>query len=317
MNVKVDQIEKLRVLFLEPQDELVKIVMQEQPVIKSSLLASRLSALIAWHSDLCPQFDLSGKAEMSRYQYRNFESLYIVNQARTTIILSDHIGRAFPNIYLVNCSEVTVYLAEAAKNVSIFGCVDSEVVLMAVTGSVVVSFSERVTLRCVSAYARLDNSTDCRAFIYSTKGTVMTGDTRGIELGPFNVYFSRHEGLLGMAGLLTDPSHATLWSQPINSTLADQPYVLVSPSKFNLVRFPEFTPSPDGHLAVHLPQIYAEALESKKQALMKLRAEIESIPDEGNISKVNSIISGHFREWITTNNKAKSLVEVIRSSDHH
>jgi hypothetical protein len=316
LDVTIGQVLKLRMLFLEQQEEFVDTLLGDSVVIKSSVLASRLSEVMTWSTNIFPQFDLTGKPEKSRFNFRNLESVYIVNQSRTSIFLTDQVAQGCSNVYIVNCSEVTIYLAEAAKNVSIFGCVDSEIVLMGVTGSVILSFSERVTLRSVSTYVRLDNATDCCAYIYCMKGTVMTGDTRGIELGPFNVHFSRHEGLLGITGLLADASHATLWSQPINATLTDQPYVLIAPSKFNLVRFPEFSPIPSGRFAIHLPQIYAEAVEGKKQMLVKLRSEIASIPDETNISKVNSIISGHFREWITTNNKTKSIVEIVRFGDN-
>jgi hypothetical protein len=285
--------------------------------IKSSALISRLGSIIVWNEELYPQYDLNSGPQNTRVCHGGVLVTHIVNHSKTSILLADSLQQP-SNIYIVNCNEVSIFVAENIRNVSIFGCTDVEVVLMAVTGSVVVTFSDRVTLRCVASHVRLENAIDCRTFSYSTRSTILTGDTRGIELAPFNVLYSRHQGLLiGKSALITDMSHATLWSQPICATLSDAPYVLQSPSKFSLVRFPEFVPHNDTVLSVCLPEIYADSLKQKRRSLEEIRAQLKNLPDESSAQKVNAILSGHFREWLSINNKVKPIIDVAKSRDNH
>ena len=313
--VGIDEVNKLRILFL-PQHghDLAEQLMGGLTTISSSELISRLSTMISWNAELFPQYDLNSGPDSSRKDTGEIGMIHIVNQTKCSLVLTETASPTASNIYVVNCSDVSIFVAEHTRNVSIFGCTDVEIVLMAVTGSVVVNFSDRVTLRCVASHVRLDNAIDCRTFVYSTRSTILTGDTRGVELAPFNVLYSRHQGLLeGKSVLVTHASHATLWSQPICATLTETPYVLLSPAKFALVRFPEFVPHNENSLAVCLPEVHAEALERKRRLIEELRSQLKSLPDESSAQKVNSVLSGHFREWISANNKLRPIVDIIRS----
>ncbi len=311
-----DQVERLKLIFSSssPEKDIVHLLLGEAEDIRSSQLASRMAELIAWNHELFPAFDFQCGSKRTSHSYGGQKSIYLMSHSKDALLLEDHVQTGpLPEVYIVNCSDTSIYIASQVRNVSVFGCSDVEIILMAVSGSVAVSFSDHVTLRCVCSYIRLDNSIDCKAFVYATKGATLTGDTRGIELGPFNVCYSRHRVLLATCGgLLSDLTYATLWSQPICATLSEAPYVIHNPSAFHLVRFPEFAPQQEQKLLVCLPQVYEEAVKEKLAIIQTLKNEIGSIRDESDIQKVNSILSGHFREWISSH-KLRCIVDILRS----
>jgi hypothetical protein len=83
------------------------------------------------------------------------------------------------------------------------------------------------------------------------------------------------------------------------------------------VRFPEFVPHSDTALSVCLPEIYADSLKQKRRSLEEIRAQLKNLPDESSAQKVNAILSGHFREWLSINNKVKPIIDVAKSRDNH
>jgi hypothetical protein len=60
--------------------------------------------------------------------------------------------------------------------------------------------------------------------------------------------------------------------------------------------------------------VHADAVFRKQTQLQDLRNEILSISDESNVAKINSIIAGHFRDWITSHNKARTIVDIIKQA---
>lgn len=221
------------------------------------------------------------------------------------------------SINIVNCNETTVYIPHASQFVTLVGCTDCEIVALAVTGGVVLNSCDRVTVRVVTGSLRFENSTDCVAYAYTQRAIALSGDTRGITLAPFNVICSFHQTLLNAAtGIHPDASHSITWALPICCTLTDAPYAILSPDKIRLVHFPEFAPEVEvDRVAVSWPEIYVTALNEKLAQLAHFKSEITSLSDEGSIQKMNTILMGHFREWISANNKAKHMLDIIKSRE--
>ena len=308
-----DEVERLAILLsTDDSADITHAVMEDRTTIQSSELATVLNSL-SWNDALFPSFDVSSKPQQSVHACNGQKSLYMVNLVKATLLQDDLTDTSLPNVYVVNCCESTIYIAYPVSNVSIIGCVDCEVVLMAATGTVVISYSDKITVRAVTSSLRLENSTDCSAFIYTTRGISLVGDTRGVQLGPFNVIYSQHEQLLGTrTQLYPDSSHAALWCQPLCATLSDSPYILIAPNKLRLVNFPEFKPNPQASLAVCLPQVYADALVEKEKTVARIKQEIASVNDPSNLPKINAVLSGHFREWVTANNRTRTMSEIVK-----
>jgi hypothetical protein len=80
------------------------------------------------------------------------------------------------------------------------------------------------------------------------------------------------------------------------------------------VRFPEPRKNKNAKVAIALPELYADVLRGRKVTFEELKSEVAGISDAGNKAKVNSIISGHFREWLSSCNRTKSIVDIAKIS---
>jgi len=290
-----------------------KIFTNGKASMKASELCSWFADNLAWNDSLYPAMDFSSSPQYTSLGFGRNRTVLLSNQSRATILRDDPREEQITNLYIANCCDSTIYIGTPVVNVTIMGCVDCEIVIMAAMGMVTVSLSERVVLRAAAAHIRLENCIETSAYVYTTRAVLLTGDTRGVVLAPFNVVWPDHETLLKTrSSLHTDSSHATLWSQPICSCLSDSPYTLLNPEKFRLVHFPNFSAKPTVSLAVCLPQVYTDALRERLNQMHNLKREILSISDEGNMNKINAIISGHFREWVSTTNKAKVISDIIK-----
>lgn len=287
-------------------------------VIESCNIVPLLSAKLSWNDILFPAFDVNGPAEHTVLTSPDVlrKCLLICNQTKTTILEPAMKSDRHPvSVHIVNCSDTTIYLSEKVQFVSLVGCTDCELVALAVTGGIVVNNCDKLIVRAVTASLRFENATDCSAFAYTTRAIILTADTRGITLAPFNVLHSKHHDLLNAkTGLYPDASHSTTWALPICCTLTDSSsYVILSPDKIRLVNFPEFHLLGGSiKLAVCWPDVYATALSEKLAQYEQIKDEIAAIADPGSIHKVNSVIAGHFREWVTANNKTKTMVDIIK-----
>lgn len=311
-----EALEKLNLLFMTSEDIPFSnlVVRNISRTIRASVLSNWILERIEWNDTLYPPIDFTSPPQNTMNRISSSEStLLLTNLSKGTILIDESQCSSVGRAYIANCAETVIYVAVPLLHVSIIGCVDCEVVLMAVTGAVTVSFCEKVILRSVAAHIRLDNVIDTQLFIHTSRVPLLTGDTRGITIAPFNVVWPGHEQLLVKRTTIhPDSSHATLWSQPVCACLSESPYVLLQPAKFRVVFFPDFSSSHVKSLAVCLPQVYNDALLERQNQISDLKREILTISDETNLSKVNAIMSGHFREWLTSNNKTRVIVDLIK-----
>lgn len=311
--VNLEQVQKLEFLLNPgPNLKLAEIILGGKSSISCAELVQTLATSISWDNRVFPQMDASTGPATLECRSPSKNNLLVTNQSRVTILRDDPDYDTIDSLYVINCNESSLYIAGPVKNAIIVGCSECEIILLATTGSVIVSHCDKLTIRAVASSVRLDNSTECVASVYITKGLILGGDTRGVQLAPFNVTYTNHSSVLVKAGLYPDPAHATIWSQPLTLTLSDSPYVLMSPERFRLTAFPEFSSTGGSHLAVSLPQVYAEAISKKIKYIESLRSDIVSSADDVSAAKMSAVISGHFREWVSSSNKVRTLVEVIK-----
>merc|ERR1711971_520810 len=137
----------------------------------------------------------------------------------------------------------------------------------------------------------MENSIDCSAYVYSHMPPIFTGDTRGIQLAPYNVLYSSFPKALADAGVALVPEHVDAWAHPICCTLgsADQTmsargtanltdldlanpnhstYHFVNPATFQPIIVPEMQPSPQrSKELLCLPQVYNDALKTRDEEM--------------------------------------------------
>ena len=88
-----------------------------------------------------------------------------------------------PQAFLNYCSKAKLYLISPFYSASVTGCVDSEILLGAVFGAVIVSNCQRVSITCTCRKLIVLNCVDCAFNIATLTTTIISGDCKGIVVG--------------------------------------------------------------------------------------------------------------------------------------
>merc|ERR1712113_94 len=163
---------------------------------------------------------------------------------------------------------------------------------------------------------KMENSVDSSAYLYCHVPPILTGDTRGIKLAPFNILYSQISQVLQSANMNLDPEYVDTWAHPVCCTLGSPDETLgrsgdleetnhstfhfVHPSMFHPVIVPESNSRPliGNAMPLCLPQVYDDALKSRKEEMIDIHRQLAAIADEGTKKKrAQQAIQGHFREW--------------------
>jgi hypothetical protein len=167
--------------------------------------------------------------------------------------------------------------------------------------------------------------------VYCHVPPILSGDTRGINLAPFNVLYSGMDAALESAGMKLEVPHVDEWARPLCCTLGSpdetlggrsashdestsSSYHFVHPKEFHPVLVPEMSAvavaRPGATLCI--PQVYDEALKIRVEELRKFHKQLSEIPNEEKKANAHNVIQGHFREWLHATGKSRQLADLAR-----
>jgi hypothetical protein len=236
----------------------------------------------------------------------NPSDICIRNQLRLTFF-RDEITCAEKDVIISDCRETSVYITGPVRSLTVQNCKDCEINCMLVRGLSRVVGSEAVTLRVVTEKLCVERSSACTIQSYTSLPIAIDDGSKALTVSPFNVVWSRHRRLLKDSGYSLGSS--STWMEGI----LDDSVTILSPTLFRLVHFPEqqnHIPAPC--LAIPIPPAYQAALELKISQMDEIRSGVLSTCTDANLPKVNAILAGHFREWLTTSRKIRPLVDTLR-----
>jgi len=237
-------------------------------------------------------------------------------------------GIEFLNI--TSCTDCTIYVTSRVRFCLIAGCHECTVVMAAVSGLCSIQNCEKMSVHVAAHCFKMENSIDSSAYLFCHVPPVLTGDTRGIKLAPYNVMYSQLNTVLSRAGMALDQEYIDVWAHPVCCTLGspdetlcgrsgclDEPnnstYHFVHPMNFRPVIVPETT---SRNLAsssmLCLPQVYDDALKNKKDEMRAFQRMIAEISHEGRRKCAQQAIQGHFREWLQSTGKSRQLADLTR-----
>jgi hypothetical protein len=252
----------------------------------------------------------------------------VMNLSRATMFRHQ---RDIPNVThlsITSCSDSVIYIAAHVPYVHVVSCVDCKIVIAAVSQIASLQHCERVSVHVATSVFKLDNCVDCKAYVYCRTPPILTGDTRGIHLGPFNVVYSELQSLLAQARLPLEEQHTSTWAYPVCATLGmgasmqgksgfgaqggpDNDYTtyqVINPEVWLPTSIPEEHKA-QAHLV--LPQLYWDAYAEHIREVQSLLAQLASL-DEPAKQRAQSITQGYFRDWLAHTGKTRQLVDLAR-----
>jgi len=117
-------------------------------------------------------------------------------------------GLNLPHGLVAQCSRTSLYLLAPYSCVTIASCSDCEIVVGAVAGALVVTGCERVRISGTCRKLVVHSCLDCEISVATLSPAVISGDSRGLLVGPLNATYRHlrmHMQLAGLQALLSAP----------------------------------------------------------------------------------------------------------------
>jgi hypothetical protein len=182
----------------------------------------------------------------------------------------------------------------------------------------------------------MENCIGSSAYVYCRVSPILSGDTRGIKLAPYNAIYTQTSNILAGISLSYDAEFSDCWAHPICCTLGspdetlggrkddndhNSTYHFVHPKDFSLVVIPEADrgssrPSPSSTPMLCLPEVYSDAFKSRMEEMQSYHEKMSEIPDESKRKRAQLAIQGHFREWLQSTGKSRQLADLARMSQN-
>mmetsp|Transcript_109593 Transcript_109593/g.275670 ORF Transcript_109593/g.275670 Transcript_109593/m.275670 type:complete len:525 (+) Transcript_109593:30-1604(+) len=225
------------------------------------------------------------------------------------------------------CNECTIYVTGQARFCCVAGCHDCTIVVPAVAGLCTIHNCEKISIHVAAHCFKMENSIDSSAYLYCHIPPILTGDTRGIKLAPFNVLYSQIATALKNADMPLEREYVDVWAHPVCCTLGapdetlgrsgniDQPtnstYHFVHPENFQPVVIPE-QGRRGPQVPLCLPQVYDDAIKSREEEMRAFQRMMAEVSDESKRRRAHQAIQGHFREWLQATGKSRQLADLAR-----
>lgn len=106
-----------------------------------------------------------------------------------------------PQAFVNFCSKAKMYFISPFYSASVTGCVDSDILIGAVFGAVIVSNCQRTSITCTCRKLIVLNCVDCAFNIATLTTTIISGDCSGLVIGPYNASYRNLKNHLKLAAL--------------------------------------------------------------------------------------------------------------------
>jgi len=235
-------------------------------------------------------------------------------------------------VNITSCTDCVIYIISNSRFCLVDSCHDCTIIMPGVSSLCSIRHCEKISIHVAARCFKMENSIDSSAHIFCHVPPILSGDTRGIKLAPYNVLYSKMDALLANANMSLVPDYVDTWAHPVCCTLGSIPdetlggragildesnsstYHFVHPKNFQPVVIPETSnrSSPVVSPKLCLPQVYEDALKSREEEMRGFHQMLSEIKDEEKRKRAQQAIQGHFREWLQATGKSRQLADLAR-----
>jgi hypothetical protein len=134
-----------------------------------------------------------------------------------------------PQLYINYSRGAHLYMISPYYSASITGCVDSQILIGSVYGSVIVNGCERVKITVACRKLIVINCLECEFSLATLDCSIIMGDSRNLSFGPHNAPYRNLRNHLRIADLID------LIHQPHGSTEGEEVMVLSTSNAWSLI----------------------------------------------------------------------------------
>jgi hypothetical protein len=212
------------------------------------------------------------------------------------------------DVYVEALKDRTVCICAAVSAIFITHCKDSFIFIGA-ANAVHIEYCANCRIVCAARMVHVDASIRSTLYLLTNTRPLVTGACPKLVLAPYNALYRR----LGLDLLAIGISPVVnLWNQPVMiGSLALQMPEKMAPDAWNLICVPFTWLETEPMINMEIPPEYANALERKRQQVMKLKAALnvirESDPELGHqiIQQLKARANASFAEpaFVTRNGR--------------
>jgi len=255
------------------------------------------------------------------------KTLNVLNLHKATWFHRPH-NAEIDYLNIVDCKDSTIYVTARIAFCLISGCEGSTIVLGAVSTLCTAQNCEKVTIHVAAHCYKMENCVDTSSYLYCHIPPIITGDTRGVKLAPYNVLHSRLDACLEGAQVPLKEEFVDVWAHPVCCTAGmddtlrsrittsedgNSTYHFVHPSKFFPVVVPELGPRGEAPSLV-LPEVYAKAMREQAEEMQAFNQQFSSISNDAARRKAHDAVQNVFKEWLQSTGKTRQLSDLAKFS---
>lgn len=299
--------------------------------IASKALKTFVEWALAWNEELYPSIDpsIAAPSHLAPMPGSGPTSALNITGVNKATWFQQPVPAEVGYLNITSCTDAVIYFTSKARFCLISGCHDCTIILGAVSSLCTLQNCEKVSVHVAAHCFKSESSTDSSAYLFCHLPPILTGDTRGIKLAPFNVLYSGMDSILERGNLTLDPGYVDTWAKPICCTLGSPDetlggrsgsydesnstsYHFVHPNNFQPVIVPEpgAVALPGSRLC--LPQVYDDALKERVAEMQRFHRQLAELTDAERRRSAQQAIQGHFREWLQATGKSRQLADLAR-----
>jgi len=255
------------------------------------------------------------------------KTLNVLNLHKATWFHRPH-NAEIDYLNIVDCKDSTIYVTARIAFCLISGCEGSTIVLGAVSTLCTAQNCEKVTIHVAAHCYKMENCIDTSSYLYCHIPPIITGDTRGVKLAPYNVLHSRLDACLEGAQVPLKEDFVDVWAHPVCCTAGmddtlrsritssedqNSTYHFVHPSKFFPVVVPELGPRGEAPSLV-LPEVYEKAMREQAEEMRAFNQQFSSISNDAARRKAHDAVQNVFKEWLQSTGKTRQLSDLAKFS---
>jgi len=227
---------------------------------------------------------------------------------------------------IADCKDSTIYVTARIRYCLITGCESTTIILGGVSTICTTHNCEKVSIHVAAHCYKMENCIDTSAYLYCHIPPILTGDTRGIKLAPYNVLHSHMASVLHGSQMSLDRDFVDVWAYPICCTAGmpgdtlsrdafqeeqNTTYHFVHPSKFFPVVVPETGPRGVAPQLL-LPEVYDKAMKERQEEIRQVMNQLKNISNETAQRKAQDRIQSCFKDWLQSTGKVRQLSDLAK-----
>eukprot|EP01060_Flectonema_neradi_P011580 TRINITY_DN18635_c0_g1_i1.p1 TRINITY_DN18635_c0_g1~~TRINITY_DN18635_c0_g1_i1.p1 ORF type:complete len:512 (+),score=52.84 TRINITY_DN18635_c0_g1_i1:21-1556(+) len=217
------------------------------------------------------------------------------------------------NVHIYCCHNANIYLLAPFHSVTIFGCVNTNIVLGPVSGILTIESCDRVRVVCPSRGLRLTDTTDSRVYTCVNTPPLILAGCRSVELAPYNTFYPALENHFKESGV--NPT-LNLWNSPVQLTKQDAAHnvSILPPELFTSITIPFTNHSGSTHSnPCAMPAEYQTELKKKVAVASNCCSMLRNMAQSktGAKAAIAKQLNDKFKGWLQASGNIRHVLELL------